>query len=58
MGTKNAAMFAALHRDNLNTAKESIIFGIAKKKQRISPTCDSSISALGQICTEKPLLIL
>lgn len=21
MGTKNAAMFAALHRDNLNTAK-------------------------------------
>lgn len=30
MGTKNAAMFAALHRDNLNTAKESIYFGTAK----------------------------
>lgn len=29
MGTKNAAMFAALHRDNLNTAKIALIFEIA-----------------------------
>jgi hypothetical protein len=33
MGTKNAAMFAALHRDNLNTAKIQTIFEKSKGKQ-------------------------
>lgn len=41
MGTKNAAMFAALHRYNLNIAKESIIFDTAKRIEEKLPQIEN-----------------
>lgn len=41
MDTKNAAMFAALHRYNLNIAKESIIFDTAKRIEEKFPQIEN-----------------